>query len=65
MRYWLIKGTPRVYDLNDFVEKGENDDWRTAKPPKLWEPKDRVFLWSSSPRRELVALGTFLRVTGK
>lgn len=65
MQYWIIKGNPKVYDLNEMVVKGEPDVWRTARPPKAWQPKDSVFFWSSAPRLELVALGTFVRETGE
>lgn len=65
MRYWLVKGNPREFDLNEFVQRGEVDTWRTRKPPKDWSVKDRVFFWSSAPRLELVALGVFLGTTGE
>lgn len=35
------------------------------KPPRNWARGDRVFFWSSAPRLELVALGTFDGLTGR
>jgi hypothetical protein len=65
MQYWIVKGNPREYNLDEMVVRGQRDEWRTKKPPRLWRPRDRIFFWSSSPRRELVALGTFIGETGE
>lgn len=65
MKYWIIKGNPRVYDLNMHAKRGRVDRWRTKKPPREWSPNDRVFFWSSAPRLEIVAVGTFLGLTGR
>lgn len=65
MNYWIVKGSPREYDLNRYAIAGRTDTWRTKKPPRDWLPNDRLFFWSSSPRRELVAQGVFLGLTGR
>lgn len=65
MNYWIVKGRPGEYDLNVNAIAGKIDTWRTRKPPRDWRPYDRLFFWSSSPRRELVAQGVFLGLTGR
>lgn len=65
MNYWIVKGKPSEYDLNRHARAGKVDTWRTMKPPRDWLPNDRLFFWSSSPRRELVAQGVFLGLTGR
>lgn len=64
MRYWVIKGNPRENDLDLMLERGVVATWRTGKPPKKWERRDRVFFWSSAPRLELVGLGELVGPTG-
>ena len=65
MQYWLVKANPAVFDLDENLRRGKSQTWRTKKPPKLWESGDRLFFWSSSPRRELVGLGVFKGLTGE
>jgi hypothetical protein len=65
VNYWIVKGKPSEYDLNRYAIAGNTDTWRTKKPPRDWMPDDRLLFWSSSPRRELVAQGVFLGLTGR
>ena len=65
MNYWLVRGSPAQNGDFDFVKPGTPDEWRTKKPPRNWEPGDRLLFWASSPRLELISLGEFHGETGR
>jgi 5-methylcytosine-specific restriction enzyme A len=66
LNYWVVRGKPDQNGDFDFIKQGESDEWRTKRPPsKKWKIGDRLFVWASSPRLELISLGEFLGETGK
>lgn len=59
MAYWIVRGSPAENGDFDFVKPGIHGQWRTKRPPRNWQPGDRLLFWASSPRRELIGLGEF------
>ncbi len=56
--YWVVKGTSERNDFDIVLCRGAQQTWITKAPPRrLWAPGDRLFLWRSSPDREVVGLG--------
>ena len=41
---------------------GQLATWITKKPPRDWDRKDRVFIWSSTPDREVVGLAELTEI---
>lgn len=63
--YWVVRGSPAQNGDFNFVHAGSLGEWRTKKPPRLWQSGDRLFFWATSPRSELIALGEFEGETGE
>lgn len=58
-RAWVVKAT--TDSLEQLIEEGVTK-WRTKKPPKGWQPGDRLYFWQGSPTLELQAVGRLLSV---
>lgn len=57
MRYWVVRAKPAWNDpFEDWIIPKSVGRWQTKRPPRAWEKGDRVFVWASSPRQEILGL---------
>jgi hypothetical protein len=65
VNYWLVRGSPAENGDFSFMKAGKSDQWRTKRPPRNWQPGDRLLFWATAPRLELIALGEFHGESGQ
>ncbi len=56
MKYWVIKGNPRMNDWDSMLVPGARDEWHTGRFPKSVSIDDRLFCWESTPRLQIIGL---------
>jgi len=58
MRYWVVRAKPAWNaPFEEWIVPESNGRWQTKRPPRTWEKGDRIFVWASSPKQEIVGLG--------
>ena len=58
MRYWVARAKPALNEpFADWLIPERIGRWWTKRPPRTWDTGDRLFLWASSPQRQIIALG--------
>lgn len=57
MRYWVARAKPAENEpFEDWLVPGRIGRWWTKRPPRTWDKGDRLLIWASSPRQEIVGL---------
>lgn len=66
MRYWVVRAKPAWNDpFENWIIPNSVGRWQTKRPPHTWEKGDRVFVWASSPRQEIVGLSELYALPAK
>ena len=57
MNYWVLRGNPKHNEpFEQFLRRGRSGEWWTRRPPRGLRPGDRIFIWASNPRLEVIGL---------
>lgn len=58
-RAWIVKAT---WDRIDRLVPHVTATWGTKKPPKGWNPGDRLYFWQGSPKLRIESIGVLVDV---
>ena len=57
MNYWVARAKPADNEpFEDWLVPRRVGRWWTKQPPRTWQRGDRVFVWASKPRLEVIGL---------